>query len=79
MTPRGVQTLLAKYETPAHLDVLSPHGLRHSFCKNLINAGVGLEQVAMLAGHTSLETTRRYGTPSLQELEQAVTRLSDCE
>jgi site-specific recombinase XerD len=79
LTPRGVQTLLAKYETQAHLDVLSPHVLRHSFCKNLMNAGVGLEQVATLAGHTSLETTRRYCTPSLQELEQAVTRLSDCE
>jgi site-specific recombinase XerD len=50
-----------------------------SFCKNLLNAGVGLEQVATLAGHTSLETTRRYCTPSLQELEQAVTRLSDGE
>ena len=79
LTPRGVQTLLAKYETQAHLDVLSPHVLRHSFCKNLLHAGVGLEQVATLAGHTSLETTRRYCTPSLQELEQAVTRLSDCE
>src|SRR5262249_21371841 len=79
MTPRGVQTLLAKYETQAHLDVLSPHVLRHSFCKNLINAGVGLEQVVTLAGHISLETTCYYCTPFFQELEQAVTRLSDCE
>ena len=46
--------------------------LRHTFCKNLVNAGVGLEKVAALAGHESLETTRRYCTPSLKDLEHAV-------
>lgn len=48
MTPRGVQSFLAKYGTLAGLDDLSPHALRHTFCKNLIDADVGLEQVAAL-------------------------------
>jgi site-specific recombinase XerD len=39
-----------------------------SFCKNLIDAGVSLEKVATLAGHDNLETTRRYCTPSEQDL-----------
>ncbi|WP_406701179.1 hypothetical protein V5E97_17445 [Singulisphaera sp. Ch08] len=30
----------------------------------MISAGVGLEQIAALAGHETLETTRRYCTPS---------------
>jgi hypothetical protein len=40
--------------------------------KNLIDAGLGLEKVAALAGHERLETTRRYCTPSLKDLEHAV-------
>jgi site-specific recombinase XerD len=72
LTPSGVQRLLRKYAHAAHLEVLSPHRLRHTFCKRLIDAGVGLEKVAALAGHESLETTRRYCTPSLRDLQHAV-------
>jgi integrase/recombinase XerC len=79
MTPRGVQSLLARYEPLARLDDLSPHSLRHTFCKNLVDAGVGLEQVAALAGHESLETTRRYCTPSRLDLERAVERIGEGE
>src|SRR3954451_11255824 len=79
MTPRGVQSLLARYGELARLDDLSPHALRHTFCKNLIDAGVGLEQVAALAGHESLETTRRYCRPSRLDLERAVERIGESE
>ena len=73
LTVRGVQKMLEKYATGKNgLDGLSPHDLRHSFCKNLIDAGVGIQDVAALAGHESLETTRRYTTPSLRDLERAV-------
>jgi integrase/recombinase XerC len=72
LTPSGVQRLLRKYAHAAHLEGLSPHRLRHTFCKRLIDAGVGLEKVAALAGHESLETTRRYCTPSLRDLAHAV-------
>jgi site-specific recombinase XerD len=61
----------------AGLKDVTPHSLRHSFCKNLVNAGVSLEKVAALAGHESLETTRRYCEPSLQDLQQAVEMVSE--
>jgi integrase len=76
VTPRGVQLLLARYARAAGLQRVTPHALRHSFCKNLVNVGVGLEKIALLAGHDSLETTRRYCEPSLQDLEQAVELVS---
>jgi integrase/recombinase XerC len=79
MTPRGVQSSLARYGTLACLDDPSPHALRHTFCKSLIDAGVGLEQVAALVGHRSLETTRRYCTPSRLDLESAVERIGEGE
>ncbi|MCD4753534.1 MAG: tyrosine-type recombinase/integrase [Anaerolineaceae bacterium] len=50
----------------------SPHTLRHTFAKNLIDSGVGIEKVAMLLGHSSIETTRIYTTPSSQDLVKAV-------
>lgn len=55
MTRRGVQNILEKYG--GDLDHFSCHSLRHTFCKNLVDAGVSLEKVAALARHESLETT----------------------
>ena len=72
MTPRGIESTLRKYVKKTDLEEVSPHQLRHTFCKNLIDAGVGLEKVAALAGHDNLETTRRYCTPSQQDLAAAV-------
>lgn len=72
MTPRGVESTLLKYVLRTDLEKVSPHQLRHTFCKNLIDAGVSLEKVAILAGHDNLETTRRYCTPSDRDLETAV-------
>ena len=72
MTPRGIESALKKYVKQTDLEGISPHQLRHTFCKNLIDAGVSLEKVATLAGHDNLETTRRYCTPSEQDLAAAV-------
>jgi integrase/recombinase XerC len=41
----------------------------------LVDSGVGLEKVAALLGHSSLNTTRIYVTPNQKDLEQAVERL----
>jgi integrase/recombinase XerC len=79
LKPRGVQFLFAKHAQAAKLDDVSPHSLRHTFCKNLVDAGVGLEKVAALAGHESLETTRRYCEPSRQDLERAVDLIGESE
>lgn len=78
LTSRGLQNIFAKYAEIAKLEV-SPHCLRHTFCKNLVNAGVSLEKVAILAGHENLETTRRYIEPSLKDLETAVELISERE
>jgi site-specific recombinase XerD len=72
MTPRGVESMFRKYVAHTELDQVTPHKLRHTFCKNLIDAGVSLEKVAMLAGHENLETTRRYCSPSEHDLKAAV-------
>ncbi len=77
LTPRGIQTIFRKYADLVKLNNLSPHSLRHTFCKNLLNAGISLEKIAILAGHESLDTTRLYLEPSLKDLEGAVEAISE--
>jgi len=43
---------------------LSPHVLRHTFVTRLVRSGADVVLVAELAGHRSLETTRRYALPT---------------
>jgi len=43
---------------------LSAHVLRHTCLTNLVRRGNDLVLEASVAGHTRLETTRRYRLPS---------------
>ncbi|BCB35591.1 tyrosine-type recombinase/integrase [Bacillus cereus] len=71
ITPRGVQHILNNYSQQIGIQI-TPHMLRHTFCKQLANKGVGLETIASLSGHQSIETTRIYVTPSVRELQSAI-------
>lgn len=73
---RGVFNLVAGYAYEARLTGVSPHTLRHTFCKNAIDMGVPIDQVAAVAGHSSLDVTRRYTAPSMADLEVAVEKLA---
>ena len=70
----GVNYLVTKYAYQAQLEDCTPHTLRHTFAKNLVDAGTPLNQVATLLGHESLDTTKIYIRPSKQDLERAVRR-----
>jgi integrase/recombinase XerC len=72
---RTVQRILHRYAQDAELQGLTPHILRHTFAKNLANKNVGLEKIAALLGHASLNTTRIYVTPDARDLERAVEQL----
>lgn len=79
LTPRGAQSALSRYLphlASRGIRQLSPHLLRHTCLKNLRDAGASLEEVAAIAGHENLNTTRRYSEPSLKDLERAVGRLA---
>lgn len=56
---------------------LSSHSLRHTFGRNMADAGVGLEVVADLMGHDNIETTRRYLLPGDAHRQEAVERISN--
>ena len=55
---------------------LSAHVLRHTFCTNLVRQHNDLILVAELAGHTRLETLRRYSLPTSADRQAAVDALT---
>lgn len=56
------------------LYALTPHVLRHTCAKRLLDAGAQLTEVAAILGHEDLNMTRRYTEPSEADLQRAVDR-----
>ena len=77
MSDRTIRYMVTKYAKDAGLEYVSPHTLRHTFCKSLADQSVRLEHIAYLAGHESLETTRRYTQPGENDLRKAVQAISE--
>lgn len=69
---RGIQIMLNKYAKLANMDNITPHRFRHSFCKNLANAGTSIEVICKLARHESIETTKIYVDSSQEEMLNAL-------
>ena len=72
----GIYYLINRYAYGARLEDVTPHTLRHTFGKNLVDSGVSLDRVAQLLGHESVDTTRIYTTPSEQDLQREVEKIA---
>ena len=72
LTTRGIHGLVSKYAYFAKLENVHPHSLRHTCAKNLIDAGVPIDRVAKVMGHSNLNTTSRYTLPSEHDLARAM-------
>ncbi|KRE94905.1 integrase [Paenibacillus sp. Soil766] len=75
LTSRGIQVMLDKYAKLARMDNVTPHRLRHSFCKNLANSGASIEIIRRLARHENIQTTAIYIDPSHQEQINALRKM----
>lgn len=71
LSARTVQARLAVLARAAGVQA-SAQALRHTFARNLLDGGIGLDQVAELLGHQDRNTTRRYTMPIRPDLAQAV-------
>jgi integrase/recombinase XerC len=79
MTAAGIQDVVEKYARLANLEGVSPHKLRHTFGKSLLDSGVDLVTVASLLGHSRLDTTAVYTQPSRVDQERAVEKIAESE
>ncbi|MTI81898.1 MAG: integrase [Firmicutes bacterium] len=75
MTTRTAERIIRKYTKIVDLEI-TPHMLRHTFGKMLIDSGESLERVAALMGHSDLNTTAKYTRPSMYDMEKAVEKLA---
>ena len=71
----AVQLIVRKYARQADLQGVTPHSLRHTFAKHVLDAGGDLTTVSRLLGHARLETTAIYTQPTALDLDAAVRRL----
>jgi site-specific recombinase XerD len=60
LTTRAVEDVVSKYAHLAGVQDVTPHTLRHTFGKHLVEAGVDLGAVATLLGHERLGSTAIY-------------------
>jgi len=61
LSQKGLRQELARAAAIANVDRATPHQLRHTYATALVNAGVSLQSLMALLGHTSAEMSLRYG------------------
>jgi integrase/recombinase XerC len=74
LSARQLRALVARYAAQAGVQA-SPHTLRHTCAHRLREAGVPLDQIAAVLGHSRLDTTTIYTLPTHEELQAAVERI----
>jgi integrase/recombinase XerD len=72
---RTIQKLVKKYCRLAGIRELHCHSLRHSYGFTLSKAGVDLNVIAALMGHSSVSTTFIYTRPDMEMKKMAVERV----
>ena len=78
LSSRAVEDLVAKYARLAGIEKhITPHVLRHSTATALIRLGVGIEVVADVLAHSSLDTTRHYVHLVGEQVHAAVASLAE--
>lgn len=72
LTTRQLERIVKQVGAESKVPELTPHWLRYTFAKRLESNGASIEQVRDLLGHASIETTRRYLSAGLDELQALV-------
>lgn len=75
ISPPAIDHLIRQLGREAGV-LLSSHRLRHVCLTRLVRAGVDVVTVAEIAGHSRLETTRRYSLPTADIMMSAVEKIT---
>jgi site-specific recombinase XerC len=72
LTTRAIQKRIALIGAQAAIEELTPHRLRHTCLKRMVDGGAQLTAAQKIAGHAKIETTARYAMAGWADLEEAV-------
>jgi site-specific recombinase XerD len=70
LSANGIEWLLHRYGSQAGID-LTPHQLRHTFARQLTEAGMPITSLGKLMGHSQISTTQIYTAGADPKLAQA--------
>ncbi|MGG2201901.1 tyrosine-type recombinase/integrase [Paenibacillus validus] len=76
LTTDGVEHIFKQLRDKTGIADLTPHVLRHTFAHDLAERGESLRTIAKLLGHSNINYTRKYVTPSRKERKAAVNKLA---
>lgn len=77
LTVEGVSKLMKKYANGINGKHITAHSLRKSAATNLAKAGVDIQTIADILGHSSVTTTQRYAAVLEQNKQQATDTLDN--
>lgn len=75
LSAKQLWTICSETGERAGVTGLRPHRLRHTCAHEMISRGVPLQVVQKFLGHTDINTTARYMTPSDDEMRAATNKL----
>jgi site-specific recombinase XerD len=75
-TRAAIEKRITALGEAAKIEALTPHRLRHTFAKRMVDSGTPLNVVQKLLGHARLETTQRYVQAGWEDMEEAVQGIS---
>lgn len=77
LTTEGVRKLMDKYANGINGKHITPHKMRSSAATNLVKAGIDIQTVADILGHSSVTTTQRYAAVLEQNKQNATNALDN--
>jgi integrase len=75
MNAQSIYDMLKRRARQAGVREFSPHDLRRTFVGDMLDRGVDIATVANIAGHASVDTTRRYDRRPEETKKQAAGKL----
>jgi integrase/recombinase XerD len=75
ISDQAIYHICRKRNLEAGITRFSPHDMRRSFISDLLDAGADIAAVAELAGHSDINTTRKYDRRGERAKRAAASRL----
>ena len=71
LQPGGVRAMLKTLSVVSGVENVHPHRFRRTNVTNLLNRGMSIQEVAILAGHDKLDTTMKYFSSSKTRIKSS--------